>query len=86
MVGQLREELGITFFEVKEGQLVEGFYRRSIDLGDKRYALIERSRDFTLVPWRPVLDQAIGKHVSAIMREEGGISWTIGRSRDLGVS
>ena len=48
--------------------------------GDAKHAVIERSRDFTLVPWRPVLERAVGKPVSGIMRASG-ISWTIGRGQ-----
>jgi hypothetical protein len=40
------------------------------------------SKEFSLVPWRPVLDRSLGKEVSGIARGDG-ISWTIGRSRDL---
>ena len=54
--------------------------RRPVDLVSGRYALIEKSREFTLVPWRPVLDPHIGKPVSGLMRGDG-ISWTIGRGR-----
>nr|WP_274609143.1 MULTISPECIES: DUF3363 domain-containing protein [unclassified Mesorhizobium] len=39
-----------------------------------------KSREFTLVPWRPVLERHIGKKVSGIVSGEG-ISWTIGRQR-----
>jgi len=45
-----------------------------------RQALIERSRDFVLVPWRPVMERHIGKGVSGIVRDRG-ISWTFGRQR-----
>lgn len=86
VAGQLSEELGLPFVEVKRDQPVEGIYRRPVQVGDGKYALIEKSRDFTLVPWRPVLEKAIGKQVSGIMRETGGISWTIGRERGLGIS
>lgn len=41
------------------------------------------SREFTLVPWRPVLEKAIGKPVAGVMRDAGSISWTIGRDRGL---
>tara|TARA_R110000868_G_scaffold18003_2_gene78257 strand:+ start:3794 stop:5737 length:1944 start_codon:yes stop_codon:yes gene_type:complete len=85
VLGQLSQELGLGFVETKAGQAIEGTYRRSVQVGTAKYALIEKSRDFTLVPWRPVLEHAIGKRVSGIMRETGGISWTIGRSRGLGI-
>ncbi|MGK2910484.1 MAG: relaxase/mobilization nuclease RlxS [Sphingobium sp.] len=64
---------------------IEGVYRRAVQVGDRRYALIEKSREFSLVPWRPVLERAVGKSVSGVMRGEG-ISWTIGgRARGLGI-
>lgn len=85
VAGQLSQELGLGFVETKAGQAIEGTYRRPIQVGTARYALIEKSRDFTLVPWRPVLERAIGKRVSGVMRDGGGISWTIGRSRGLGI-
>jgi len=86
VAGQLGEDLGLPFAEARHGQRIEGIYRRPIQIGDTKYALIERTRDFTLVPWRPVLEQAVGKNVAGLMRETGGISWTIGRSRGLGIS
>lgn len=76
----LSGELGLSFAEVKTGERIDGIYRRPVDTMSGRYALVERSRDFTLVPWRPVLDRYVGKSVSSIMRD-GRISWTLGRQR-----
>ncbi|MDK2766081.1 MAG: DUF3363 domain-containing protein [Sphingomonas sp.] len=45
-----------------------------------RYALIERAQDFTLVPWRELLEPHLGKSVAATMRG-ASISWTIRRAR-----
>ncbi|CAH2398190.1 relaxase/mobilization nuclease RlxS [Mesorhizobium escarrei] len=80
VAGQLSDELGLSYSEAKPGVRVEGTLRRSVELASGQYAVIEKSREFTLVPWRPVLDRHIGKEVSGIMRGEG-ISWTIGRQR-----
>ncbi|NKJ44856.1 type IV secretory pathway VirD2 relaxase [Novosphingobium sp. SG720] len=80
VAGELSEELKMPFREAAEGARVEGVYRRSVELVSGRFALIERSRDFTLVPWRPVLERQVGKSVSGLMRGDG-ISWSIGRSR-----
>ena len=66
--------------ESQPGAKIEGVVNRAVDLASGRHALIERSRDFTLVPWRPVLEKHIGKSVSGIVRGDG-ISWTIGRER-----
>ncbi|WP_157219158.1 relaxase/mobilization nuclease RlxS [Flavisphingomonas formosensis] len=84
VAGQLSRELGLAFTEAAPGEAVEGIYRRPVQVGDQRFALIERSREFTLVPWRPVLERELGQTVSGIVRE-GGVSWTIGRSRGLGI-
>jgi type IV secretory pathway VirD2 relaxase len=77
---QLAEEVNIPFQEAAEGARIEGVYRRPVDLVSGRFALIERARDFTLVPWRPVLERQVGKSVSGLMRGDG-ISWSIGRGR-----
>jgi type IV secretory pathway VirD2 relaxase len=76
----LSDELGLPFAESRSGSQVEGVLRRRIDLVSGRFALVERAHDFTLVPWRPVLEPHLGKAVSGILRGEG-ISWTIGRGR-----
>ena len=78
--GQLSRKLGLDYAEVQAGERIEGIYRRPIDLASGRFAVIEKSREFTLVPWRPVLERGLGKQVSGSMRGET-ISWTIGRQR-----
>lgn len=80
IAGQFSGELGLGYAEAKSGERVEGIYRRPVELASGRYALIEKSREFTLVPWRPVLDRHIDKPVSGIMRGDA-INWTIGRQR-----
>jgi type IV secretory pathway VirD2 relaxase len=80
VAGQLSGELGLEYAEVRIGERVEGIYRRSVELASGRFALIEKSREFALVPWRPVLERSIGKLVSGIARGET-ISWTLGRQR-----
>ncbi len=78
---QLSRELGMPFVESESGARVNGIYRRPVDTMSGRYALVEKSREFTLVPWRPVLERHIGKSVSGMLRGEG-ISWNFGRGRD----
>jgi type IV secretory pathway VirD2 relaxase len=79
---QLSSELGLNFVPAAEGERVEGILRRRVDLASGRFALIESGRDFTLVPWRPVLERHIGKEISGAARQDG-VSWTIGRSRGV---
>jgi len=85
VAGQLSDELGLSYAEAKPGQRIEGIYRRPVELASGRYALIEKSREFTLVPWRPVLDRHLEKQVSGIMRGDA-INWTIGRQRGPSIS
>ena len=77
---QLSHELGAPFAEAEPGLPIEGTYRRSVQVGMMRMAVIENSREFTLVPWRPVLERQIGKEVSGIMRGRD-VSWSFGRQR-----
>jgi type IV secretory pathway VirD2 relaxase len=80
VAGQLSRELGAHFVEAEPGLPIEGTYRRSVQVGTARMAVIENSREFTLVPWRPVLERQIGREVSGIMRGRE-VSWTFGRQR-----
>ena len=77
---RLAEKLGRPHAALRPGERIRGIVRRRIDLASGRFAVIERSRGFTLVPWRPVLERNLGRRVSGIVRGES-ISWTIGRGR-----
>ena len=80
VAGQLSDELKLPFVETTSGSRIDGVFRRPVELVSGRFALIEKSREFTLVPWRPVLEPHIGKPVSGLMRGDG-VSWSIGRGR-----
>lgn len=77
---RLGRELGKAFEPARMGERVEGIIARRVDLESGPHALVERSLDFTLVPWRDVLNRNIGKAASGIMRTDG-ISWQFGRGR-----
>ena len=80
MAGQMSREMGLSFAETRVGDEVTGVYRRSVNLVSGRFAVIERSREFSLVPWRPVLERQLGKPVVGLMRD-GGVSWKFSRER-----
>lgn len=77
---RLGRELGKAFEPARVGERVEGVIARRVDLESGPHALVERSRAFTLVPWRDVLERNIGKAASGIMRADG-INWQLGRGR-----
>ncbi len=62
---------GLDHVDVKAGDKVEGVYRRVLTLHSGRFALIERSHEFALVPWRPVLERARGQLVTGRVGGEG---------------
>ena len=73
-------QLGKPYEPARIATRIEGVIARRVDLESGSYAMVERSRDFTLVPWRDVLDQSLGKAASGIMRADGVI-WQFGRNR-----
>jgi hypothetical protein len=81
---KLAQERGMPFRMAENGERISGTYRQPVQLVSGKYALVERSREFTLVPWRPVIEKALGRQVSGLVRGEG-ISWEFGRKRGLGI-
>lgn len=77
---ELAGELGKPFVEMRAGNAIEGRLVRHVDLASGRFAVVEKSQEFTLVPWRPVLDRQIGHSVAGVMRSDG-VSWRFGRGR-----
>lgn len=82
---KLARERGLSFYTPADGERVSGTYRGAIQLASGKFALVERSHEFTLVPWRPVIDKELGRQVSAIATAGGGIDWTFGRTRGIGI-
>ncbi|MFG9472250.1 relaxase/mobilization nuclease domain-containing protein [Pseudomonas aeruginosa] len=73
-------ETGLEHRPVADGQRVAGIYRRSVMLASGRYAMLDDGMSFSLVPWRPVIEQRLGQQLAATVRG-GGVSWEIGRQR-----
>ena len=81
---RMTRETGLDYAETKPGDRITGTYRRMLTLSSGRFALIERARDFSLVPWRPVLERAKGQAVTGVVGGEG-ISWSVGLKARLGL-
>lgn len=75
-------ETGLEHRQVADGQRVAGIYRRSIMLASGHYAMLDDGMGFSLVPWKPVIEQRVGQQLAATVRG-GGVSWEIGRQRGL---
>jgi hypothetical protein len=81
---------GLTFQQAKTGAYVSGKLVGSTQLASGRFAMIESfSGDgglgFSLVLWQPVLDKRIGQHITGTVHGGGGIEWSLGRKRGLGL-
>ena len=81
---RLAQETGLSFVEVSDGKRAEGVYRRSIQLASGKFAVLEKSKEFTLVPWRPVLERQRGKLVSGLVRGSS-VSFDFSRKKGLGL-
>jgi len=77
---RLEQDVGKAFVPARNGDRIEGVIARRVDLESGPHALVERSREFTLVPWRDVLERNIGKAASGIMRADE-VSWQFERGR-----
>jgi hypothetical protein len=75
-------ERGLKFTAAKTGG---GTLIGSTQFATGRFAMIDDGIGFRLVPWQPVLDKRIGQHIIGIMRSAGGIEWSFGRKRRLGL-
>ena len=47
--------------------------------------MIEDGLGFQLVPWQPVLEKRLDQHISGVRRDDGGIEWSFGRKRQIGI-
>lgn len=67
------------------GEYVAGVYRQRLALASGRFAMLDDGLGFQLVPWTPSLEQHLGRQVSGVVRYDGGIDWSFGRKRGLGL-
>ncbi|AEQ52831.1 relaxase/mobilization nuclease domain-containing protein [Pelagibacterium halotolerans] len=83
---RLAAETGSPFQKAASGEYVAGTYRQRFALASGRVAMIDDGLGFKLVPWTPSVEQHLGKHISGVARSDGGIDWSFGRKRTLGLS
>ena len=74
----------LPFRAASDGETVSGKFTGTVQLSSGKFAVVEQSHEFTLVPWRPVIDRQLGKEISGIV-QGGSVSWQLGRQRGLGL-
>lgn len=82
---RLSKELGKPFEAPLEGERIEGVYRRPLRLASGKFAVIEKSKEFTLVPWRAALERQRGQMVGGVVRG-ASVSFDFGKKRGMGIS
>jgi type IV secretory pathway VirD2 relaxase len=83
--GRLSVENGLPRQVAAEGEHVAGVYRQRVQLASGRFAMIDNGLGFELVPWKPALEQHLGRQVSGVVLPGGGVDWSFGRKRGLGL-
>lgn len=75
-------EASSAYLPLSEGAIFSGVYERPVDLAQGRFAVVAKSKEFTLVPWRPELERHRGAKID-VRKTAGGIEWTVGRTRSI---
>jgi type IV secretory pathway VirD2 relaxase len=74
----------LPFRVAGDGETVQGVFKQTVQLSSGKFALVENVNEFTLVPWRPVIENRLGREVMGVV-QGGSVSWQFGRNRGLGL-
>ena len=78
----LSKELEKPFVEAPTKGSLSGTFKKTIERPSGKYAVIEKSREFTLVPWRKAMDRNLGRSIKGTIGRKT-ISWTLSKGRDI---
>ncbi|WP_062785675.1 relaxase/mobilization nuclease domain-containing protein [Novosphingobium capsulatum] len=81
---ELAAQKSLPFRAAADGETVTGTFTGTAQLSSGKFAIVEKSHEFTLVPWRPVIDRQIGREVTGVV-QGGSVSWQFGRQKGLGL-
>jgi hypothetical protein len=81
----LSAETGLPYRPSAGGEHVSGVYRQRVTLASGRFAMIDDGMGFQLVPWRPALEQQLGKQIGGVMAPGGNVDWNFGPKRGIGI-
>lgn len=78
----ISKETGLEFASPGDAVGVDQVIRKRFDLASGQFAMIDNGREFSLVPWQPEFEPAIGKRLGDMVRASP-VSWHI--PRDFGL-
>jgi len=76
---------GLAYRPTSPGDRVAGTCRQRLALASGRFAMIDDGLGFRLVPWSNDLERQLGRQIAGVARDGGGIGWSLGRKRGLGI-
>ena len=75
---------GLTYRAIEPGDRIEGTFKRVHQTEHTKFAVIDRGREFSLVPWKRDLEKLRDHRIEITMSRSRDIAWTLGRTRGLG--
>lgn len=85
VAARLSAETGLVHRPATTGDHVGGVYRQRLQLASGRFAMLDDGLGFQLVPWSPSLEKRLGQQVGGVAMSGGGVDWSFGRKRGLGL-
>ena len=73
-------ETGMAHRLLGDGERATGVYRPSVQLASGHFAMLDDRMGFSLVPWKPAIEQRLGQTMIAVVRGSS-VSWELGRQR-----
>jgi type IV secretory pathway VirD2 relaxase len=80
--GEMAATKNLPFRAATDGETVSGKFTGTVQLSSGKFAVVEQSHEFTLVPWRPVIDRQLGREVMGVV-QGGSVSWQLARQRGI---
>jgi len=81
---EIAAERGLTYSPSGPGEYVAGRPAGVANFASGRFAVMEDGLGFQLVPWQPVLEKRLEKHISGVRRDDGAVEWSFSRKRQIG--
>ncbi len=51
----------LPFRAARDGETVAGKFTETVQLSSGKFAVVEQSHEFILIPWRPIIDRQLGR-------------------------
>lgn len=82
---EVERQTGLAYAPLKAGASLQGTFEQTYTTPNAKYAIIEHGHQFALVPWSRELERQRHKQIQIAMSPRMELSWTLGRSRGLGI-